>query len=210
MKHRENSSIIIGGIVCLLPMLVGMMLYAQLPDMLPTHWNFSGEVDGYTRKALAVYGMPVMLCGFHLLMHFIVRNDPKKAGVPKIMRNFSLWIIPAMSVLLMGFTYLVSLGVAVPIQRVVPALVGVMFVVIGNYMPKCRQNYHMGYKLPWTLNSEENWNLTHRLAGYFWTVGGLLLTLGGILGWGGVAFFVTMALVMVPSFYSYRLYKKGI
>ena len=91
-----------------------------------------------------------------------------------------------------------------------PILMGLIFAIIGNYMPKCKQNYTIGIKIPWTLSSEENWNRTHRFAGRLWVVCGLVIILTAFLG--GFELFLGIALVMAlaPVLYSYALYRKGI
>ena len=57
------------------------------------------------------------------------------------------------------------------IGMLINILIGVMFVIMGNYMHKIKQNYSVGIKLPWTLNSEENWNRTHRLGSWLFVIG---------------------------------------
>ena len=91
-------------------------------------------------------------------------------------------------------------------------MVGILFVVIGNYLPKTKQSYTMGIKLPWTLASEENWNRTHRLAGFLWVIGGILLILLTLLRlWNTWTFLlVIIPMSVVPMIYSYLLYRKGI
>ena len=89
-------------------------------------------------------------------------------------------------------------------------LVGILFIVIGNYLPKCRQNYTVGIKLPWTLHDEENWNRTHRLAGKIWMVGGLLFLLLAVSGYENTVIMpiIMLVIVFVPVVYSYLYYVK--
>ncbi|MBQ1580401.1 MAG: SdpI family protein, partial [Firmicutes bacterium] len=105
-----------------------------------------------------------------------------------------------------------ALGYTTPTETIVPVLVGILFVVIGNYLPKTKQSYTMGIKLPWTLASEENWNRTHRLAGFLWVIGGILLILLTLLRlWNTWTFLlVIIPMSVVPMIYSYLLYRKGI
>ena len=90
-------------------------------------------------------------------------------------------------------------------------LLGVIFIVIGNYLPKCRQNYTIGIKLPWTLSDTENWDRTHRFAGKIWMLCGVLEIIVGFLP---IAQFeiVTIALILLATIpvavYSYLLYRK--
>jgi hypothetical protein len=110
-----------------------------------------------------------------------------------------------------GSTYAAALGKELPIQRLVVLFLGILFAIIGNYMPKCRQNVTIGIKIVWTLNSEENWNATHRLAGKLWMAGGILMAaLFWIPGmWAVVVLFgILTVMVSVPMIYSVRFQKK--
>ena len=77
-------------------------------------------------------------------------------------------------------------------------------------MPKVKQSYTIGIKLPWTLNSEENWNRTHRFAGGIWMLAGVLVLVGGFAEQFWLVFVALVLAVAIPTVYSYLLYKKGI
>ena len=120
--------------------------------------------------------------------------------------------MPVVSVLCSAMTLGYALGYEVDIATVIPVFIGVVFLVIGNYLPKTKQSYTMGIKLPWTLNSEENWNRTHRLGGFLWVLGGAAFIVLSIFKWWNIyVFFAILAvMVLVPTVYSYLLYRKGI
>ena len=101
-----------------------------------------------------------------------------------------------------------ALGHKVDVEIIMPLFMGALFVIIGNYMPKCKQSYTMGIKLPWTLNDEENWNKTHRMAGFLWVIGGVIIMASAFLGSFWLFFVVLIPMVVVPFVYSYTLYKK--
>ena len=98
------------------------------------------------------------------------------------------------------------------ISTVVPVFVGLLFLILGNYLPKIRQNRTVGIKLPWTLQSEENWNRTHRLSGFLWVLCGLVMIPLSLLRlWSGWLFGALLAvMVLIPTVYSYALHRKGI
>lgn len=198
--------------ICLAPILAGVLLYNQLPDMIPTHFNFSGEVDGWSSKAMAVFGLPGFVAAVNVLLHIMLRDDPKRANIDGKMKAVAIWTVPVMSVLVSTMTLGAAIGVNLWVERVMPALMGILFILLGNFMPKTKQSYTTGIKLPWTLNSEENWNRTHRLAGFLWVLGGaafLLVTLLDV--WNGIVLGVILGvMVLVPTVYSYILHKKGI
>ena len=207
-KHRPL--LIVTSIVIVLPILVGMILWNQLPDALPIHWNAEGEVDGYSSKPFAVFAMPLILLAVHWLAAVVTQTDPKKQNHPEKVKILVFWLIPAISLLVNLFTYSAALGKSLRVETVMPIFMGLLFMAIGNYLPKCKQNYTVGIKLPWTLHSEENWNRTHRLAGWLWVGGGLLCAVAGFFGAFLLTVPVLLVMALVPMIYSFLLYKKGV
>lgn len=210
MIKKHLKTLIITSLVILLPIAAGLILWDQLPARMPTHWNAAGEVDGWSSKAFAVFGLPSILLAAQWLCLLGTAADPKKSSHPEKILHLVLWIMPVLSILLFTITYAVALGKQVPIQVILPVFIGLMLTVAGNYMPKCKQNYTIGIKLPWTLESEENWNKTHRLAGWIWTLGGILVMLTGFFGGFWILIGVAAVMVFVPTIYSYLLHRKGV
>ena len=210
MIKKNLNILIITSIVILLPVLTGVVLWDTLPEQIPTHWNAAGEIDGWSSKAFAIFGLPLMMLAMHWLCVLGTAADPKKANHSDKLIHLVLWIIPIISVVLFALTYVAALGTEVRMEMVMPLLVGCVLTVVGNYLPKCKQSYTIGIKIPWTLHSEENWNRTHRFAGRLWLVCGLGIMLTAFVG--GFWFFLPIVLVMVlaPTVYSYLLHRKGI
>ena len=210
MIKKNLNILIITSIVILLPVLAGVVLWDTLPEQIPTHWNAAGEIDGWSSKAFAIFGLPLMMLAMHWLCVLGTAADPKKANHSNKLIHLVLWIIPIISVVLFALTYVAALGTEVRMEMVMPLLVGFVLTVVGNYLPKCKQSYTIGIKIPWTLHSEENWNRTHRFAGRLWLVCGLGIMLTAFVG--GFWFFLPIVLVMVlaPTVYSYLLHRKGI
>ena len=210
MIKKNWKLLIITSVIILLPMLAGVFLWNQLPEQIPTHWNAAGEVDGWGSKPFAIFGLPGIMLAAQWLCCLGTAADPKKANHSEKVLQLVLWIIPLISLVLQAITYATALGREIPIEMVMPVVIGVIFVAIGNYMPKCQQNYTIGIKIPWTLNSEENWNKTHRFAGRLWMACGAAIILTGFFG--GFEAFIGIATVMVfaPIIYSYILHRKGI
>ena len=208
MIKKNKSTLIITTLVMLIPMIAGLFLWEKLPEQVPFHWNINGEVDDWCSKGFAVFGFPVILMGFHWLCIFACTADPKRKNYNPKMFGLVLWICPALSLLLNAFVYATALGNDLAVETIMPMLVGLMFVIIGNLLPKCRQSYTMGIKLPWTLNNEENWNKTHRFAGKIWVIGGLMIMATAFLGSFWLLMIALLAMCAVPTVYSYLLYRK--
>jgi len=212
MRMKVDKLLIISTIICLLPIILSLIMYDKLPDTMPIHWDIKGNPDNYGSKFFAVIGLPLMMAGLNLITHFALNTDPKRANPSIVLKVIGKLTIPFMTVTLVPITIFAGLGYDIPIEKIVPAFVGLLFIVIGNYLPKSKQNYTVGIKLPWTLNNETNWNKTHRLAGYLWMIGGVLMFVNSFLKiyWTHVFFSIILCMVFIPAIYSYILYKNGL
>ena len=208
-KNPENKSFVITTLLCLVPMALGLALYARLPEQLPTHWDWQGNVNGYMSKPAVVLGLPLFFAAMNGLMHFSLRADPKRANIIGNIRVLIRWTMPVLSLIILPYTYLWALGwQQIPMEKLIPVLVGLLIMGLGNYLPKCRQNYTSGIKLPWTLYDEDNWNRTHRMAGRLWMVGGLGIMVSAFWGGSTLLLAVILAIILIPGIYSYCLYRK--
>ncbi len=211
---NKKTVVWVTSVLCLLPALFSAGVYALLPQQIAIHWNSAGAPDSFVHKAVAAFGFPVFFLAVNLASKLFLLGDPKGQGAPRVIRLFSVWLIPALSVILVPVTLFIAMGADIPVVTVGTLFIGLVLLVTGNYLPKSRQNYTIGIKLPWTLHDADNWNKTHRLAGYLWMAGGLLLIVCGLVLPGTVAglpvtaIFVAV-LVLVPVLYSYTLYARG-
>ena len=210
MIKKHWKILLVTSLITLLPIVAGVVLWNQLPDPMPSHWNAAGEVDGWSSKPFAVFGLPLIMTAALWLCALGTGADPKKANHPEKVVHLVLWIIPIISIVLFTITYAVALGKNVRIELVMPVVMGLIFAIVGNYLPKCKQNYTIGIKIPWTLNSEENWNRTHRFAGRLWTVCGIAIILTGFFGGFWIFFGVALLMVIAPIVYSYLLHRKDV
>lgn len=204
MKAINKRTLVLTSIVILLPMFVGLILWNRLPEQMPTHFGFNGTADGYSGRPFAIIGLPLFLLAIQLLCAFALRADPKKQNISEKLVQLTLWICPAVSLFAGLSIYLSALGFAINVSRLGMVFVGLIFIVIGNYLPKCRHNYTVGIRLPWTLDNEDNWNHTHRFAGYVWIIAGVVTLLSVFLSHAAVvwvaAIFVASLSPLVYSF----------
>ena len=210
MIKKNLKILIITSIIILLPMVAGLVLWNRLPDEVPFHWNAAGEVDGWASKAVAVFVPSAAMLALQWLCMLFTSTDPKKQNHPEKVKVLVLWLIPVITVFISALMYVSALGVSVRVETLMPILLGLVFVAVGNYLPKCKQNYTVGIKIPWTLASEENWNRTHRLAGYIWVAGGVLMMLAGFIGLLWIVLPIALAMALVPMVYSFVLNRRGV
>lgn len=205
---KYKKTMILTSIVTLLPILIGVLLWKRLPEQIATHFDFEGTPNGWMSRGFTVFGIPLFLLACQWMAAVLTSQDPKRKNMSEKMFKVILWIVPACSLILAVVCYGYALGYETSHGSFGMAFLGIVFLIVGNYLPKCKQNYTMGIKLPWTLYDEENWNHTHRMAGFLWMASGCLMILNIFLEWDWLIFAVIAAAVLVPTIYSFLYYKK--
>ena len=211
MKNKWSK--ILFWLFVLLPFLVSAAFYSRLPATVATHFDASGAPNGYSSREMAAFGLPAIYFGVTLLVYVMMKIDPKRENIERSpqMRAVVLWGTAVLFNLVQAAVLLTAMNIRLNIGAVVGIAVGLLFVGIGNYLPKCKPNYTVGIKLPWTLASEENWRKTHRFAGPLWIVGGVGIALGSCFWTSGSAAIVIAVAVLVslvPAVYSYLIFRR--
>lgn len=214
MKNQKNwykfkTTIILTSFITIIPMFIGIALWENLPDTIATHFGADNVANGWSSKPFTVFGLPAILLLVQWVCAFVILNDPKKKNISDKIFGLILWIIPVISLIVCVQIYAIALGYQVDIGLFTNLIIGILFVAIGNYLPKCKQNYTVGIRLPWTLSSEENWNRTHRFASWIWIFGGVVFIFNAFLQLEWILAIIII-LVILPTAYSFFLYRKGI
>lgn len=209
MTKEYKKTYIITTIVCLIPIVVGVILYPQIPDRIITHWDAYGNPDGYSNKFVGLFVLPGGILLLNLLFPFLLKIDPKYDNVSDKVKKLTQWIIPIIMVFASGLTIASAINIDLKVKIMAPAFLGLLFVLIGNYMPKMSQSYTVGIKIPWTLDDEDNWNRTHRLAGYLWVACGILVFVCALLQCEFIIYILIFVIMLfVPVIYSFILFLK--
>lgn len=209
MRIRRAHGVSLGLVVAAFAM--ALMLYGQLPESIPTHWNAAGVVDGYTPKPWGPFVLPLVMAVMYLVLLAVPRISPRGYRVAPFQGVFEgiQAALVAFLFLINALVLLAGIGVSVPMARVVPAATGLLFVVLGNYMGKFTKNFFCGIRTPWTLASDEVWLRTHRLGGRLFVLAGVIVLVSGLLGGGWVPVVAALAVAVVtPVLYSYFLYRR--
>jgi uncharacterized membrane protein len=197
---------------------VGMSaaVYRRLPDTMAVHWDLAGNPNGWMPRAVGAAFGPVFLVLLWLLLRFVPRIDPRAENYARFSEAYEVIVASVLVLVLVthGIVLAVALGYHVSVARIVPALVGALFVVIGNMMPVVRPNWWFGIRTPWTLSNDRVWTRTHRLAGYCMTAGGLVMIVAALalpapLGLP-VLLAVAVASTIGPAVYSYLTWKREV
>jgi uncharacterized membrane protein len=187
--------------------------YPQLPDPVPTHWNGSGEVDGWTAKPWGVWLFPAIIASITAVLLVLPVISPRGFRLDSARRAYDivLFSLVMFLIVVMIISFWTALKPGQEMGDFIPALIGGLFVLLGNYLGKFPKNFFVGIRTPWTLASDYVWNQTHRLAGWTFIAGGLLAIFSTLLG-GPAWIFVSTILVaaFTPVIYSFWLYRKEI
>jgi len=203
---NRKKAILLTSLLNFIPLIVGLILWSQLPEEIPVHFNASGNPDNYESKAFAVFFLPLFLWTAHLLTGFITLADPKKQNISDKVFQLILYICPSAGIFGALVMYTGALNLPVSVNMVGNLFVGIVFIVVGNYMPKTHQNYTVGIKIPWALNDEENWNKTHRFAGILWIICGAVLVINAFIDMIWLVPVCIAVAALVPTVYSFLLY----
>ena len=212
MKLTLRKEVPIIGII-LVPCIYLAFLWNSLPEKVPTHWNYKGEIDRWGDKYSLIgllFLLPVLT---YLLLLIIPKIDPKKRIDLMGGKYYQIkFILVLMMSLLSMFIIHLTKNESISNPNLIFALMGILIVVMGNYFKVIKPNYFLGIRTPWTLENKEVWRSTHTFASKLWFTGGLLIIIGGIFLPDDFFLMVFLSIigliVIVPMIYSYLKYKK--
>lgn len=208
MLKINKKKVIITTLITLIPMIVGLILWKQLPDSIATHFDSQNQPNGWSSKPFAVFGIPLIMAALHLVCIFLTSADPKKKNINNTAFQFVLWIIPVCSLIVGAVTYLNTFQISIDIGLIISIFIGILFIVLGNYLPKNRNNYTFGVRTPWALNDEDNWRISNRVAGYCFVIAGIAAIIAGFLHQPWILFGAVILAGVVPIVVSYMHYRK--
>ncbi|MDO5041303.1 MAG: SdpI family protein [Peptoniphilus sp.] len=200
----------IGLVLFLINFAMGVYFLNKVPDLMPIHFNSKDVADDYASKYVALFGIPAFMLVVYVVAYFFTNKDPRKRFQGDSVLNVILMIVPILSI---GTTFLsvyYSLGKTVKIGFWVNIFLSVMFILVGNYLPKAKRNYTIGIKVPWTLDNDYVWEKTHRFGGYVYVLGGILLLVGNVFFYEfieKISAAVILVIAFAPMLYSYFVYK---
>ena len=198
-------------VIGLLPILMGLAVYSKLPEKMPIHWGLDGEPNGYATRLAGILILPLIMVVVNVIVQFSLETAPKtNLKLKKLM----LWLLPILSVTFQSLTLSQALGYHLDIALITMVTVGIIFILLGNYIPKTSQNRVAGFRFPMTLSNPDNWQKTNRLGGMMLVISGIIMILGGVIStWYPIVAVLTFIvilflIILVPLCYSIRLARK--
>ena len=178
MKKINMKTLIITSIVCLLPIILGILVYSELPEQVAIHWGIDNNPNGYFSKPAFVFGMPIMMLALQIFCCVVSDISDKNPEANKKAVTVYKWIIPILTVVLYIITVMIALGSNLDIRKTVMIILGIIFIVSGNYMPKLRADYFINMKAFWVKNRDEKLvNKAVKISAYSLIIFGILFIL---------------------------------
>ncbi|MCT4378667.1 DUF1648 domain-containing protein [Leuconostoc falkenbergense] len=198
----KNSRVLLPNLISLLPIVYGGLLWQYLPQQLPIHFGIDGQPDQYAPKLIAVIGLPVLI----IAVNYVIIRSMKNKGIDN-QKVFPvlIWSLPLLLNVVQIVTFMHALNYHINIGSVILPVIGLLFIVLGNYLPKTTPNYMVGIRLPETLHNSENWQKTNRLGGFTMVFAGFILLITGIIGnmIAVIGLIVAMVItILVPAVYA--------
>jgi uncharacterized membrane protein len=194
-------------------LLFTVVVWPRLPERVPTHWNLRGEVNGWSGKTFGGFFVPALAAAIWLLMPLLRLLDPRRENYDRFDSTFFTLVngivlfMGAMHVLMLGS----ALGWPIDMGRASFVLIGLVFIVLGNFLPRVRSNWWIGVRTPWTLENDRVWRETHRLAGWTFVAAGVV-SIGAVLlpapVRGPIAFGALALGGVSPAVWSYVLWRR--
>lgn len=202
MRKINIKSLIFTSIVCLLPIICGLMFYNELPESIAIHWGINNNPNGYFSKPAFVFGMPIMMLVLQVFGCIVSDLSDKNPEANKKAVTVYKWIIPIITVVLYIVTMAVSLGNDLDIRKIVMILLGILFIILGNYMPKVRSDYYINSKMFLIKNRDEKLvNKAIKISAYGLIICGILFILSILFK--PVVSVAVLAVVMVYFLFIY-------
>jgi len=202
-----------GLVIAAVAVAVSIWAYPQLPPTVATHWNVRGTPDGFSSRAVAVAIIPGVILVITALFNVLPRLDPRRENYTKFIGTYWLIANAVILFILIGHAMIIAtgLGFAVKIDRLMPIGVGLLFIVLGNYLTRVEPNWFVGIRTPWTLSSDTVWRKTHRTGGWLMVLAGFVIAASAFFPPGAfLPLFIAAILIMavIPIVQSYILWKR--
>lgn len=209
----DRKEIILIAALIILPLLLWLFFYQQLPDQIAVHWDLKGQANGYLSKTEGIFILPVVSAFIAALFLFLPRIDPLRKNYESFKKYYDGFMIVIIGffayiqilVLLWNLSYIFNFTQAIAFG------IGVMFFYLGILLENAKQNWFVGIRTPWTLSSTRVWDKTHQLGGKLFKAVGIITFIGAFIS--SQILLVSVALVFAAAIaavaYSYIEFRKS-
>lgn len=197
-KSIFTPTFFITNLLCLIPIVVGFILWDKLPEYIPQQYGWNDQVNWSLPKFWGIITLPLFMCIGNIAMH--IYTSYSKADLNKKVKNLCLWLMPIVALPLEIFMLLKPIGFNLDTFIVVAIILSILFIIIGNYLPKTEPNHVIGIRMTWTINNHEVWKKTHRVSGFLLVIVGFFNLIVCFTPIGKIAFIVSIISAVVFIF----------
>ncbi|HKV59218.1 MAG TPA: SdpI family protein [Ktedonobacteraceae bacterium] len=210
-----NPTTTLALLIIVVQVLISAGTYPFLPPMVPSHFDASGQVNGYLPKLINAILIPGISIVLFLILRFAVQIGPNLGYQNQRRANAQIINLILVGILLFMLviqllTTAYALGAKVDITLVVCLAISVLFMFLGNYLGKLRRNFWAGIRTPWTLTNAVVWERTHRLGGWLFVAVGFAGILCSFIPfvrlWGILVLIIAVSIFL--CIYSYICYRQ--
>lgn len=186
--------LIITTLLCLFPIIAGILMFDLLPDNLPMQFDFQGNPGWTVPKQIGIFLAPLVITIIHIITQLYIRFS-KYNNIEGRAKDLITWLIPILSIVINLFILFKSAGGNVPLESGFIPLIAIVFIYVGNALPKIQKNPLLGIRLPWIMKNPVAWRKTHRLGGVIFVIAGFLLLIESFLPQNKYVFLLVTAIV---------------
>ena len=199
-------------LVFVLTVLMTLAAYPAMPDVVVSHWNAAGEVNGTMPKFWGLLLIPLLMAVFSALFLALPRIDPLRENYRKFQDYYDGFIL-----VFATFFFLVQmeiilweLGVRISPNLVMPVMMGILFIYTGFLLEHAEPNWFVGIRTPWTMSSIPVWKKTHAMGAKLFKLAGVVAMIGVLAGTYAWLFILVpvMAVAVFTVIYSYIEFKR--
>lgn len=199
-----DKTFFITTFVCLIPVIIGLILYKKLPEQMAIHWNFSGNPDNFAHKNVSILGLPLICVFLNAICNLYTNFKRKKLNIQKESKfeKFAKWICVIICIFASSITYLYALEAKFDIVKIVLIFISLIFLIVGNYLPKAvflREEKYI---------SEETFNKYKRIIGILTFILGLINLITSFYSFGKYVFIISLILYMIINLVLFFVFKK--
>lgn len=195
---------------------IGLYFWGDLPEPMPVHWDGAGNPDGFAPRWLGISFGPLTSLLIPLVILFVTRFDPRRDHVDRSAKHLETIVLGTsiFGLVIQAITLHAAMSEEMTLDPTwIMVLVGGLFIVIGNALPKFGSNFFIGIRTPWTLSSEKVWHKTQRLGGILFVLGGFAMMLLPFLGFTGnllvgAILAISFGAALIPAGYSWWIYQQ--
>jgi uncharacterized membrane protein len=189
-----------------------LIVYPMMPDVVASHWNTVGDVNGTLPKFWGLILIPLLMCVFCALLAVLPRIDPLRDNYRKFQDYYDGFILVFAAFLFFVQLEIIlwGLGIRLSPNLTMPVMIGILFIYIGFLLEHAEPNWFVGIRTPWTLSSDSVWRKTHTVGAKLFKLAGVVSMIGTLAGMYAWVFILipAVAVACYSIVYSYVEFRK--